>query len=252
MKTSSTPSLSRYVVSLLLWCFVSIIPPALAATVPLVDQNGNKNLARLPGVQADASSVHSGSAAANLRDGVYGVSNSWVSNTVPSSATPVWAELNLGQKFWIDTIVLGSDRNGTATTGGIASLRILAATSYATSSTDPAWVPIATYPDPANPNPQPAIYGTQTFAVSAEARWVRVEILGTDSGNARIDELEIYEQTNAQPNNLLPSPTTIPIQPTSPSPYNGQTTLGSIFLGPGDDTVTAPALPLPLPRHGYN
>ena len=76
--------------------------------VPRSDALGFANLAIAPGAKANASSLLPGypgrHEVAHLNDGRYGNGKSWISRQEPS-----WAEIDLGDAYWIYNVAFGSD-----------------------------------------------------------------------------------------------------------------------------------------------
>jgi len=80
--------------------------------VPKHDALGLANLALREGAKAAASSVYADGAlpihqTAHLNDGVADNSHSWISKGEPS-----WAEIDLGDTFWVYKVALGNDGSG--------------------------------------------------------------------------------------------------------------------------------------------
>ena len=167
-------------------------PPAIEPSrqaklrVPAL-REGRRNLALLPAARARASSVIYGGSMpihqiAHLNDGWYGNSASWIAGQLPA-----WAEIDLGSVRKISQVILGNDHAGDLTDRAPTSLRILAATEYAADSSAPAWRAVAQYEGE-------GILQEKSFTFEpVSARWVRVELLTSASGVARLDEIEIYE-----------------------------------------------------------
>jgi hypothetical protein len=156
------------------------VEPSIGMRVPAV-RGGRRNLALLPEAQARASSVIYGGSMpihqiAHVNDGWYGNSASWIADHLPA-----WAEIDLGSIRKISQVVLGNDHSGDLADRAATSLRILVATHYA------AWRAVAQYEGE-------GILQEKSFTFEpVSARWVRVELLKSLSGVARLDELEIYE-----------------------------------------------------------
>lgn len=167
-------------------------PPGRGAGVPadlrapLTDSLGSPNLALAPGARATASSTYADGAlpihqAAHLNDGRLGNSFSWISKGEPS-----WAEVGLGEASWVYRVALGNDSSATYSDRAIRSFRVLTATEYAADSADPVWTAVLRV----NVD---ALQLRQVFTFApVRARWVRICLEPTGSGEARIDELEVY------------------------------------------------------------
>jgi hypothetical protein len=153
--------------------------------VPTVGPRGERNLALLPAARAKASSCLPGYAVhqvAHLNDGGYGNAASWVSDGEPS-----WAEIDLGAAYTIGRVQFGSEHTPWYHDRTPVHVRLLTATEYAEDSRDRRWRQAAE-------NIAQPISGTREFTFAPRpARWVRVEILTSAGGKARIDEIEIYE-----------------------------------------------------------
>jgi hypothetical protein len=160
--------------------------------VPAV-REGRRNLALLPGAQAQASSVLAGGSMpihqiAHLNDGWYGNSASWIADQMPA-----WAEIDLGSVRRISQVILGNDHRGEYTDRATTSLRILAATNYAADSSASGWRTVARYEGE-------GIQQEKRFTFEpVDARWVRVELLKSLAGMGRLDEIEIYEAEPVAP-----------------------------------------------------
>jgi hypothetical protein len=119
---------------------------------------------------------------AHLNDGWYGNDASWIADQMPA-----WAEIDLGSICKISQVILGNDHAGEFADRAATSLRILAATNFAADSSAPTWRVVAQYEGQ-------GILREKNFTFEpVSARWVRVELLKSQSGVARLDELEIYE-----------------------------------------------------------
>ena len=153
--------------------------------VPAEGPRGERNLALLPEARAKASSCLPGYAihqVAHLNDGGYDNSASWISDGEPS-----WAEIDLGEAYAIGRVRFGSEHLPWYHDRAPVHVRVLTATEYAEDSRDPRWQQVAE-------NTAEPIHATRDFKFAPRpARWVRVEILTSSGGNARIDEIEIYE-----------------------------------------------------------
>jgi len=145
---------------------------------------GHKNLALLPEAVANASSVlpgHSIHQIRHLNDGFYNNRNSWISNGEPS-----WAEIDLGDIYTVSTVGFGSEHSRGYNDRAPAWFEILVSTDYHEDSGDESWIKVYEY------HGEP-IHETKYFSFdSVDARWVRINIIESVGGSARIDEIEIY------------------------------------------------------------
>lgn len=161
--------------------------PAMPEAVPTSDERGARNLALLPAAAARASSCLAGYAihrVEHLNDGWYNNPASWV-----SAGEPSWAEIDLGGVYRIDRVRFGSEHSPSYRDRAATHVRVLTGTERADSSADPRWKRVAEI------SGEP-VSATRTIAFApTEARWVRLEILSGTGGEARIDEVEIYEAT---------------------------------------------------------
>lgn len=153
--------------------------------VPTTNTRGARNLALLPQAKASTSSTLPGfeiHKPEHLNDGWYNNPASWVSNGEPS-----WAAIDLGTVHDISRVCLGSEHTAHHNDRAPTHVRILTATEPAERSDDPRWQAAAE----SNNTP---IRGTTCFDFAPrQARYVRIDILTATGGNARIDEIEIYE-----------------------------------------------------------
>lgn len=152
--------------------------------VPTKDKADRRNLALLPSATANASSVLPGHAIhkiEHLNDGSYNNQNSWISNGEPS-----WAEIDLGDIYTVSTVAFGSEHSQNYNDRAPIKFDIFVSTNYHEDSEDKSWEKVYEYEG------EPA-HKTETFSFEpVEARWLRIHIWETNSGNARIDEIEIY------------------------------------------------------------
>ncbi|MCY3021071.1 MAG: discoidin domain-containing protein, partial [Planctomycetota bacterium] len=160
--------------------------------VPRQDEFGFSNLALNPKAKAAASSLLPGHAihqVEHLNDGLAGNSHSWISDSDPS-----WAEVDLGDAYWVYRVALGSDSSGQYADRAATTFSILTATEYNKDSAAPTWKAAHTQTDGA------AVRTRQEFTFKpVQARWVRIAIGATNTGNARIDELEVFGQREPLP-----------------------------------------------------
>ncbi len=156
-----------------------------ADPVPTAGPQGERNLALHPKAKANASSCLPGYAihqVTNLNDGRYENEASWISDGEPS-----WAEIDLGELHTISRVRFGSEHFPWYHDHAPLHIRLLTATEYAADSRDPRWHQVAEYTTK-------RIEATRDFTFEPQsARWFRLEILTAADGNARIDEIEIYE-----------------------------------------------------------
>ncbi|MBN2294182.1 MAG: discoidin domain-containing protein [Pirellulales bacterium] len=126
---------------------------------------------------------------AHLNDGRSGNSHSWV-----AESNPAWAEIDLGDEYWVYRVAFGSDSSGRFLDRAPTRFKILTAREYNTDSTAPTW--------------QTALEREGGLTVKrrtdfsfkpVRARWVRVAIAETNHDSARIDELEIFGQKDEIP-----------------------------------------------------
>ena len=153
---------------------------------PLKDDLGCANLALSPKAKAAASSLlpgHPIHQVAHLNDGLLGNEHCWISNGEPS-----WAEIDLGEAYWVYRVAFGSDSSGKH--------RDRAPTAFA----------ILTSPDgkewrtALKQGGGPAVHARTEFSFEpVQARWVRVALEAAEGGNARLDEVEIYGSKSEGP-----------------------------------------------------
>jgi hypothetical protein len=158
------------------------LQPELSA--PAV-RNGRRNLARLPDAKATASSALSGFAihkVEHLNDGWFGNRASWIAGELPA-----WAEIDLGGVYQVGEVRLGNDRAGQYADRAATKLRLLVATNYAADSSSSSWQTVAQLDGQ-------SLLAERTFSFPpVRARWVRIEILQSEGGLPRLDEIEVYE-----------------------------------------------------------
>ena len=160
--------------------------------VPRKDELGFANLALGPKAKAAASSLLPGHAIhqiGHLNDGLAGNSHSWI-----SAADPSWAEIDLGDVYWVYRVAFGSDSSRRYDDRAATQFTILVATEYNQDSAAPTWK--AVYPH-ADGSP---VHVRREFTFKpVQARWVRVAIHAANSSQARIDELEVFGQKDPIP-----------------------------------------------------
>lgn len=147
------------------------------------------NLAVRPQARASASSViANGSLPAHqirhINDGRYGNSHSWVSNTDPS-----WAEIDLGGVYWVDKVAFGSDNEGRYSDRAATTFSISVATGAEGGLTRVF----------SQQNGAPVRRRTEFRFPPVQARRVRLDFGVNDSGQVRVDELEIYGRGDPLP-----------------------------------------------------
>ena len=155
------------------------------ARAPDTDERGFENLALRPAARPSASSLLPGHAihqVEHLNDGLRGNEHSWISNGEPS-----WAEIDLGDVYWIDRVAFASDGSGQYSDRAATSFTILVATEYESSSEASSWKAVFRRAD-GRP-----VQRRKAFAFApVEARWVRIAVDGASKNQVRIDEIEVY------------------------------------------------------------
>jgi len=155
----------------------------------LRDELGFPNLARSPQARAAASSVLAEGGMpihqiAHLNDGLTGNSRSWISKGEPS-----WAEVDLGDVYWVYKAAFGSDSSQQYGDRAATAFSILAATRYGKDSQSSSWQAVHRQTGGA------AVHVRTEFPFRpVQARWVRIAIDASAGGEARIDELEVFGQ----------------------------------------------------------
>lgn len=156
------------------------------------DERGFENLALRPGAKPAASSLLAGHAihqVAHLNDGLLGNGHSWI-----SAGEPSWAEIDLGEVFWVYQVALGSDSSQQHQDRAPASFAILTATEQSADSKSAAWT--AVYKQASGPG----VHVRQEFKFKpVQARWVRIALGATTGGQARLDEIEVFGQKGPIP-----------------------------------------------------
>lgn len=160
----------------------SLDRPAAVEPVPTTDR-GCRNLALLPAARASASSCLPGHAihkVEHLNDGWYNNPASWI-----SAGEPSWAQIDLGEILTIDRVRFGSEHTPSHRDRAAVHVRLLASAVAEPDAAD--WQLLA------ESDGEP-VRDTRTFAFAPQAaRHVRIEILSSTGGEARIDEVEVYE-----------------------------------------------------------
>ena len=184
--------------------------PAVSQPVPDKDERGSRNLALLPEARAEASSLLPGYAIHRvdyLNDGCYGNSASWI-----SAGEPSWAQIDLGSVHRVDKVRIGSEHSPQFGDRAATTVRILLAEQPAAppGETNGGWRVVAE-------RSAPPIHETTTFTFAPqEARLIRIEVAASESGNVRLDEIEVYEAAphawQGQPRRRTPAPETVPCE----------------------------------------
>ncbi len=185
--------------------------PAVPEPVPVKDERGSRNLALLPEARAEASSLLPGFAihrVEHLNDGWYGNSASWI-----SAGEPSWAQIDLGSVHRIDKVRIGSEHSPHFGDRAATAVRILLAQQPTASAGEASgeWRVVGNRGGP--PTRQ-----TTTFTFTPqEARIIRIEVAASEGGNARLDEIEVYEAAphpwQGHPRQRTIAPETTPCEP---------------------------------------
>jgi hypothetical protein len=160
--------------------------------VPKHDALGFENLALREGAKASASSVYSDGALpihqiAHLNDGLADNSHSWISKGEPS-----WAEIDLGDTFWVYVVALGNDGSGRYRDRAALTFSILTATEHNTDSNARTWRRAVRNAG------TPLLERTEFRFKPVQARYVRV-VIESANDQARLDEIEVYGQQDEIP-----------------------------------------------------
>ena len=155
--------------------------------VPLKNSNGFYNLALLKTAKANASSLISGYPRRHqikfLNDGWYNNCRSWIPKSMPS-----WAEIDLGDEYLIYSIAFGSEHKTYYNDRAAVRFKIYLAKVYDENTYSNNWELVYSYN-----NPKAPILNTTMFNIKpTRARYIRIYIEKSLSGNVRIDEIEIY------------------------------------------------------------
>lgn len=162
------------------------IDPTLKKTPD--SERGHRNLAFLPEAKANASSIIADGnmpihQISHLNDGWCGNRASWIAKTAAA-----WAEIDLGQTHVISRVRLTNDAGREYADRKAVDYRILTATEYNADSNADSWAVAAEVTG------EPLL-GVREFSFAPrKARWVRVEILGSEPNEPRLDEIEVYEE----------------------------------------------------------
>jgi len=161
-------------------------------TVPDKDEHGLTNLARLPQAQAAASSLLQGypiHQVRHLNDGLIGNDHSWISAQDPS-----WAEIDLGDAYWLCHVAFGSDSSRRYGDRAATRFRILTATQYNAHSHASTWTCVYEHKS------ETPINTRSDFRFKpVRARWVRIAVESTNGSQVRIDEIEVYGRKDSIP-----------------------------------------------------
>jgi len=159
------------------------------------ERNGKRNLSLLPAATSSASSVRENYALPmykihHLNNGWYGESNSWIAKEMPA-----WAAVDLGDIYTISKICLGNDHTISTPRNAVSELNLQVTTKVgATRSTE--WKTVARY------SGEPLSGEMVLNFAATDARQVRVNLLNSSSGSARLDEIEIYEDKSSSEKDL--------------------------------------------------
>ena len=156
------------------------------------DALGFANLALDAKAKPAASSVLPGHAIhqiAHLGDGKTGNAHSWISNGEPS-----WAEIDLGEEYWVYNVAFGSDSSQQHRDRAATTFSILTATQYDVKSEAPTWT--AVYKESGGAG----VHVRRELKFKpVRARWVRIAVDASSGGNVRIDEIEVFGQSEPIP-----------------------------------------------------
>ena len=154
---------------------------------PAKDGLGFANLALNPEAKPAASSALTGHAIhkiAHLNDGLGGNSHSWI-----SGGEPAWAEIDLGDVYWVYCVAFGSDSSRHYRDRAATAFSIMVTTEYDRDVNAKTWRTVWR-DDGGLP-----IHARTPFKFEpVQARWVRIAISAANSTGVRIDELEVYGQ----------------------------------------------------------
>ncbi len=169
-------------------------------TVPKENALGFANLALNSEARPAASSLLPGYAIhriEHLNDGLGGNDHSWISREEPS-----WAEIDLGDDYWIYQVAFGSDRSRRYTDRAATTFSILTATQYNEQTDAPSWNVV--YRQTAGP---PVHTRKEIKFKPVRARWVRIAVQASSRNQVRIDEIEIFGQKDPiSPERIGPVP----------------------------------------------
>ena len=160
--------------------------------VPEKDELGFANLALNPQAEPAASSLLPGHAihqVAHLNDGLAGNEHSWISREEPS-----WAEIDLGDVYWIYQVAFASDDSRRHNDRAAATFSIRTATEYDDQTEAPTWKVVH---EQSGGSP---VHTRRQFRFEpVRARWVRIAVDASSKEQVRIDEIEIFGQKDPIP-----------------------------------------------------
>lgn len=162
--------------------------------VTKVNSVGFANLALGEKAVASASSCYQGSPkhkVEHLNDGIAGNDNSWISVSEPS-----WAEIHLGDTYWVYSVAFGSDSSGQYADRTADIFEIQVAT---VDGEDAKWTTVY------NSQGDRPFRRTEFNFAPVQAKRVRVKVLACPENSVRIDEIEIYGDKNPIPKEKLPA-----------------------------------------------
>ncbi len=156
------------------------------------DELGFANLALNPSAKANASSVYMDGRLAihqvrHLNDGLLGNSHSWISRQEPS-----WAEIDLGEVYWVWKVAFGSDSLQQYSDRAATTFSILAACEYERESKARVWTVVYRHT-----SGEPVHIRREHKFQPVCARWIRLVIDTASAGQVRIDEVEVFGQKDA-------------------------------------------------------
>jgi hypothetical protein len=156
------------------------------------DDLGFSNLALDSRAKAAASSALTGypiHQITHLNDGQAGNDHSWISDSDPS-----WAEIDLGDTYWVYQAAFGSDSSRRYDDRAATSFAILAATEHNQDTKAGTWKVVH------RQDGGPGVQTRQAFKFKpVQARWVRIAVDASNANQARIDEIEIFGQKEPIP-----------------------------------------------------
>ena len=151
------------------------------ATAQKTDALGLENLALRPQSKASASGALAGYAihrVEHLNDGLLGNRHSWIADG-PTG----WVQIDLGGAFNICRVALGSDSSATFSDRAPTAFTIQVTSA---TGTDEAWKTVYSYEG------EPVCTRTEFTFTPAPARRVRILIPSCNSGQPRLDEIEVF------------------------------------------------------------